>query len=110
MQGLLVRTGAGRGSAPGALTDDDDIIAAPLHFHGRTQTCRTGSNDDTAGSIDRHVDTGEPSHCRGTGFKRKPGHIDIGQRVENFLRDVYGHRHLSERDVDPALLPGGLHA
>ena len=53
VQRLLVRAGAGRGAAPGALADDHHVAAAAAELDGRAQAGRPAADDDAAVAMKR---------------------------------------------------------
>ena len=91
VQGLLVRAGTGRGAAPGALADDAHIATAPLEFHRRAQPRRTAAHHHGAGPMHRNDMPGQRQLVVETRLGRQTRHIDVGQRIEDVLRDCLGH-------------------
>ena len=106
VQRLLVRAGAGRGSAPGALRQDRDVDPAPRHLNRRTQARGAAAKDDGARGVDGDAvarDLDRPAKRR---FGRQARHVDIGQRVKDGLVDGGGHGSIFPRTAGRRLKRG----
>ncbi|MNV52193.1 hypothetical protein D3C71_1442740 [compost metagenome] len=96
---LFVGSGTGGCPTPRALAEDDDVIAAPLHFHRSPQPGGTGADHDAAGAMNRDIDATEHDHLLGTGRIRQTRHVHIRERVKNMLRDGRVHERCTPRKL-----------
>ena len=90
VQCLFVGAGAGGGSAPGALGGDDRLDAAPLHLHRRAQARRAAADDERVGAMHGQPEAAGVEEFARRAFRRQPRHDDVGECIEDRLRDRQG--------------------
>ena len=95
MQRLFVRTGKGRRPPEQLARHDDDLDAAPLELDRRPQTCCAAAQHDGRGTINRDGEAVEFEVFADFRRRHFPWQRDIGEFVENRLRNRATHGWIS---------------
>ncbi len=90
VQGLLVRAGTGRRAAVNVLRGDDDVDAATLHLDGGAQARRAAAEHEGLAAMKRQRQAVRAQGFAGRAAGGRLGHRDVGQGVENGLRERDG--------------------
>ena len=91
MKGLLIGAGAGRRAAKHILRGDHDVDAATLQFDRRAQARRAAAEHQRLAAMHADIDPADPQDLVGRSRGQAPGHFNVGERVEDRLRQFTRH-------------------